>query len=86
MSAEPNPTGLPDPTPMTLDQLLAEYQRENERLRRQVEDARHERDQIKKLYLQELARHVDPLTPEDLAGATPARPFIDELIAQLEKR
>ena len=42
MSADPN--APLNPVPMTPDQLLAELQRENERLRRQVEDARHERD------------------------------------------
>jgi hypothetical protein len=84
MSSDPNAPRAP--APMTLDQLLTEFQRENERLRRQVEDARHERDQIKKLYLEVLARHAEPLTPEILAGATPARPFIDQLIDRLEKR
>jgi hypothetical protein len=84
MSADPN--GPVKPTPMTTDQFLAEMLRENERLRRQLEDAQHERDQIKKLYLETLSRHAEPLTPEDLAGAIPARPVIEQLIQRLEKR
>jgi hypothetical protein len=82
MSADPN---APAP-PKTPDQLLAEVLRENERLRRQVEDARRERDQIKKLYLEGLARNAEQLTAEDLAGAIPARPFIEQLIERLERR
>lgn len=84
MSADPN--APLNPTPMTTDQFLAELLRENERLRRQVEDARHERDQFKKFLLAELGRHAEPLTPEDIAAAVPARPFIDQLIKRLEKR
>lgn len=74
-----------DQPPKTLDQLLAEMLRENERLRRQVEDARHERDEFKKLYLWELARNAEELTPEDIAQAVPARPLIEEAIKRLEK-
>ena len=84
MPAEPN--ALPDPKPRTPDQLLAEMFRENERLRRQVEDARHERDQFKKLLLGELARNATELTEEDIASAVPAGPFFDQLIRRLEKR
>ncbi len=84
MPADPN--APINPTPMTTDQLLAELLRENERLRRQVEDARHERDQFKKFLLAELGRHAEPLTPEDIAGAVPARPVFDRLISRLEKR
>jgi predicted Zn-dependent peptidase len=83
MAVEPNP--LPNPTPMTLDQLLAEMLRENERLRRQVEDARHERDEYKRLYLGELATHAEELTPDDVARAVPARPLIEQAIKRLEQ-
>jgi len=83
MAAENTP--FPEPPPMTPDQLLAEMFRENERLRRQVEDARHERDQYKKLYLEELARHAQELTPEDIANAVPARPLIEAAIKRLEQ-
>ena len=76
---------FPDPTPMTPDQVMAELLRENERLRRQVEDARHERDQFKKLYLGELARHAIEPTPEEIANAVPARPIIEQLMRRLEQ-
>jgi hypothetical protein len=76
---------LPDPTPMTPDQLLAEMLRENERLRRQVEDARHERDQYKKLYLGELARQAVEPTPEEIANAIPAAPVFEQLMRRLEQ-
>ena len=84
MPADPNIP--PSPVPMTPDRLLAELQRENERLRRQLGDALHERDQFKALYLEELARNAPQLTAEDLAGAVPARSFIEQLIRRLEKR
>ena len=41
--------------------------RENERLRRQLADAYHERDQFKKLYLGEAAQNDPKLTAEDIA-------------------
>ena len=84
MSTDPNAPR--NPTPMTTDQFLAELLRENERLRRQVEDAQHERDQFKSLLLSELSRNATELTEEDVAGALPARPFIEQLIQRLEKR
>ena len=84
MPADPN--APLNPTPMTTDQFLAELFRENERLRRQVEDARHERDQFKKLLLSELSRNATELTEEDIASAVPAGPFFDRLIQRLEKR
>ncbi|MBP3957758.1 hypothetical protein J8F10_21105 [Gemmata sp. G18] len=84
MSVDPN--AALNPPPMTPDQLLAELLRENERLRRQLDDAHAERDQFKTLYLGELARNATPLTAEDLASATPARPFIEQLVRRLEKR
>jgi len=71
--------------PKTLDQMLAEMFRENERLRRQLEDAYHERDEIKKLYLEELARNAPEITEEDLKNAIPGRPFIEQLIQRLEQ-
>lgn len=77
---------LPDPTPKPLNQLVAELFRENERLSRQVDDARHERDQYKKLYLQEAARHAVEPTPEEIAAAVPARPIIEAHIRRLEKK
>lgn len=83
MSAENIP--FPEPKPMTPDQLLAEMFRENERLRRQVEDAQRERDQYKKLYLGELARNAEELTPEDIANAVPARPLFEQAIKRLEQ-
>jgi len=83
MAAENTP--FPDPTPITPDQLLAEMFRENERLRRQLADAYHERDQFKKLYLGEAAQNDPKLTAEDIANAVPARPIIEEVIRRLEK-
>jgi hypothetical protein len=82
MATDPN--SPLNPTPKTLDQLLAESLRENERLRRQVEDAHHERDMFKKYYLDELARNAPELTPEIIANAIPARPMIEQLIRRLE--
>ncbi len=73
-----------DQTPKTLDQLLAEMLRENERLRRQVADAQHERDVFKQYYLQELARNAPELTAEDIASAVPARPLIERAIQRLK--
>jgi hypothetical protein len=84
MSADPNVPS--NPAPMSPDELLAELVRENERLRRQVEDARHERDHFKALYLGELARNPPPLSADDLASAIPARAFIDQLVNRLERR
>lgn len=81
-----DPTPLPDPAPKTHDQLIADLFRENERLQRQVEDARHERDQYKKMFLGELSRTATNLTAEDIAAAVPAEPFIAELIRRLEKK
>lgn len=83
MPTEPN--SPLDPKPMTLDQLLAEMLRENERLRRQVTDTQVERDQFKKLYLCEAARNDPELTANDIATAVPARPVIDEIIRRLEQ-
>lgn len=83
MPSEPN--SPLDPKPMSPDQLLAEMFRENERLRRQVADAQHERDTYKKYFLEELARNAPELTPEVIANAVPARPMIEQLIARLEK-
>lgn len=83
MSAGTNPP--PNPTPMTPDKLLAEMLRENERLRRQVADAQHERDEYKQLYLGELALHDEELTPEDIAHAVPAMPLIEQAIKRLEQ-
>lgn len=81
MSAEPN--APPPPTPPN---PLAELVRENERLRRQLDAAQHERDAFKALYLGELAMNPPELTPEELATAVPARPFIEQLIRRLKKR
>lgn len=78
-------TPPPDPTPLTPDQLLAEALRENERLRRQLADAYHERDEFKQLYLGEAARNDPKLTAEDIASAVPARPVIEQLIRRLEQ-
>lgn len=83
MAAENTP--IPDPTPKTPEQLLAEMLRENERLRRQLADAYHERDQFKKLYLGEASRTDPKLTAEDIANAIPARPYIEDLIRRLEQ-
>ena len=84
MPADPN--APINPTPMTTDQFLAELLRENERLRRPVEDARHERDPFKSLLMSQLSRNATELTEEDIAGAVPAGPFFDRLIQRLEKR
>ena len=84
MPADPN--APLNPTPMTTDQFLAELFRENERLRRPVEDARHERNQFKSLLMSELSRNATELTAADIAGAAPAGPFFDRLIQRLEKR
>ena len=73
-----------DPTPRTTEQFLADLLRENERLRRQLADARDERDQFKKLYLDEAAQNDPELTEEEIANSVPARPIIDELIRELE--
>ena len=62
------------------EQLIADLVRENERLRRQVLDAQAERDQYKKLYLDEAAENDPELTAEDIATAIPARPFIEKLL------
>jgi hypothetical protein len=62
--------------PKSLDQLLAQMYRENERLRRQLGDAYHERNEHKKMYLIELARTAVPLTAEDIANSIPARPLL----------
>ena len=51
-----------------------------------MEDARHERDQYKMLYLEEMARHLVEPTPEEIAAAVPAEPFIVDLIRRLEKK
>lgn len=83
MSADPNLSH--DSTVMNLDKLLAESVREIERLRRQVQDAHHERDEYKKLYHWELARHAVEPTAEDIANAVPARPLIEQYIKQLEQ-
>ncbi len=84
MPADSNP--LPNTTPKTPGQLIAELVREVERLSRQVEDARHERDQYKKLYLGEVARNAVEPTPEEIAAAVPARPVFEALIRRLEKK
>jgi hypothetical protein len=84
MPSEPN--SPLDPKPMALDQLLAEMLRENERLRRQVADANHDRDTFKRLFYLEAAKNDPEFTAEDIAEAVPARPFIDQLISRLEKR
>lgn len=73
-----------DKPPMTHEQLIAELVRENERLRRQVADAQRERDQYKEFYLAELAVNDEEPTPEEIANAVPARPFIEQLIKRLE--
>ena len=73
-----------DKPPMTHEQLIAELVRENERLRRQVADAQRERDQYKEFYLAELALNTVEPTPEEIANAVPARPFIEQLIKRLE--
>lgn len=82
MPADENP--LPNATPKTPGQLIAELFRENERLSRQVDDARYERDQYKKLYLGALARTLPELTAEDIANAVPAEPIIEAHIRRLE--
>ncbi len=84
MPADENP--LPNATPKTPGQLIAELFRENERLSRQVEDARHERDQYKKWFLNELARNLPELTAEDIANAVPAEPIFEAHIRRLEGR
>jgi hypothetical protein len=76
---------VPDPTPMTPDQVLAELLRENERLSRQLDDARHERDQYKQFYLWELAEHAEELTAEQIANAVPAGPIFEAAIKRLEQ-
>lgn len=83
MAAENTP--FPEPKPMTHEQVIGELLRENERLRRQVEDAQRERDQYKQFYLWELAENDEELTPEDIANAVPARPLIEEAIKRLEQ-
>ncbi len=80
-----NPNIPSEQSPKTPDQLLAELFRENERLRRQLGDAYHERDEFKKLYLEELARNAPQLTEDELAHAVAARPVIEQLIRRLEK-
>ena len=75
----------PDRPPMTVDQVLAELLRENERLRRQLADMQHERDQYKQFYLDELARNAVELTPEDIANSVPARPLIEAALKRLEQ-
>ncbi len=82
MSADPNGPPNPTPTPEQLAALL----RENESLRRQLDEAHRERDAFKSFFLDEFGRSPSPLTAEDLAGAVPAGPFFDKLIKRLEKR
>ena len=74
-----------EPTPRTHDQILAELYRDNERLRRQVTDAQFERDRFKRLYLDEAAQNDPKLTADDIAGAVPAGPIIEELLRRLER-
>jgi hypothetical protein len=74
-----------EPKPMTPDQVMAELFRENERLRRQVEDIQRERDFFKQLYNSEAAKNDPELTAEDIASAIPARPYLEQLIATLEQ-
>jgi hypothetical protein len=82
MGNEPN---IPaDQPPKTLDQLLAEAQRENERLRRQLSDVYRERDEFKKLFLEELAQNTPEPTEDELKNSIPARPLIEQLITRLE--
>jgi hypothetical protein len=75
-----------DPTPKTSDQVLADLLRETERLRREVADLRTERDQYRRLYLEEAAENDPELTAEDIANSVSARPVIDAMIEELARR
>lgn len=77
---------FPEPAPKRPDEVMADMMRENERLRRQVEDARHERDEFKKLYLWEMSRNAEEFTEEDIANAVPAMPILEAAMKRLEKR
>ena len=74
-----------EPKPMTPDQVMAELLRENERLRRQLEDMQRERDLFKGLYNSEARKNDPELTAEDLANAVPAIPLLDAAIKHLEQ-
>lgn len=52
-----------DSQPMSQEQFLEEFLRENERLRRQLADMQHERDLYKKFYSSEAAKN-DLLGPQ----------------------
>jgi hypothetical protein len=74
-----------EPKPKTPDELMADLLRDNERLRRQLQDMQRERDEYKQYYLWEMARNAPELTAEDLATAVPARPLFEEAIKRLEQ-
>lgn len=82
----PNEPKLPhEIPPMTPDQVMVELLRENEKLRRQLQDMQEERDQYKQWYLWEMAEHAVEPTAEELANAVPAIPLIEAAIKRLER-
>jgi hypothetical protein len=74
-----------DPPPMTADQVMAQLLRENEKLRRQLDDMQEERDRYKQYYLWEMARNDVAPTAEELENAVPALPLFEAAIERLER-
>jgi hypothetical protein len=91
MAADDPTNGTPVPTTQgrqfndELRHRLQQVEAELDETRRHLDEARFERDSYKRLFMDEAAKSVKPLTAEELAGAIPARPWIDDLIRDMER-
>lgn len=68
-----------------IQEKLAAAEAEAERLRQQVDALTIERDELKKLYLGELARQATEPSQSELAAAIPHGPWFDEFLARLQR-
>jgi hypothetical protein len=92
MAAADPVNGAPDPGSANgvlsdgeLHRRVRELEAELAAARGELTEVRAERDLFKRLVLDALAKDYVPPTEEELRTAVPARPFIDEIIRDLER-
>lgn len=92
MAADDPNNGAPKPvaangvlTGEELHRRVQELETELAATHRQLDEMRFERDGFKRLVLDAAAKDYVPPTEEELRSAVPMRPWIDDLIRDLER-
>jgi hypothetical protein len=75
----------PTPTIPDFDSRIQQLEAELTRARLLLEDAHRERDEYRRLLLAELDKTPPAIEADDPAAGVPARPWLENLITDLER-